>query len=439
VERSTRAPDPAPADDVEGATAPPTASGRFPALASPRYRRFLASSMVATVGGFMLATSQGWLVLQLTDSPAGLGLVGAATNFPTLFLAVVAGVVADRVDRRRLLVAASLVGCALVSTLAALTTLGVVAYWHVVLIALLFGVVQVVQLPTQQAFLSSVVDRTAIGNAVALNSAQYNLSRTLAPAVAGLLIAAGGLAIGFWVDAVALAVVAWLLAGLRIPASHEADRAHAALWQDLQAGVRYVAGQRVLAALVLLPAVPALLVLNYLTFMPVYARDILGIGPAGLGLLNGSVGVGALVGALALATLRPSGGSGRLMLAGLGVISAMLVTFATSRWLPLSMASLAVLGTFQVMFYSTTNTLIQVLSPARLRGRILSLYALTSIGLIPVANLAGGAIAESVGVTAVLAVGGGAALVCGAAVALAEPRLAGLRAHAISSTIVDDG
>jgi sugar phosphate permease len=168
--------------------------------------------------------------------------------------------------------------------------------------------------------------------------------------------------------------------------------------------------------------------------MPVYARDILQIGPAGLGLLNGSIGIGALIGALSLATLQPSGGSGRLMFAGLGVISVMVVTFALSRWLPLSMVALGILGTFQVMYYSTTNTLIQVLSPARLRGRILSLYALTSIGVIPVANLVGGAIAQTTGVTAVLVGGGLIALACGALVFLAEPRIAGLRAHALSRT-----
>ena len=388
--------------------------------------------MVATVGGFMQATAQGWLVLEITNSPGLLGVVAAAAGLPTLFLAAVAGVLADRLDRRRLLVATNLAGALFAGILALLTTLHAVEYWEVLVLALLNGIALTVQMPTNQAVVSTIVDRTSIGNAVALNSAQYNLARILAPAVAGVAIAADGLAIGFWVNAVALVVVAVLVAGLAIPGPRVLDRVQAALWRDLSDGLRYVAANRILAILVVLPAVPALFVLNYLTFIPVYARDILETGPIGLGLLTGSIGIGALVGALSLATLRPSGGSGRLMLTGLAVVAVGLTAFALSRSLPLSMLSLAVMGGFQVTYYSTTNTLIQVLSPARLRGRILSLYVLTSIGLLPIANLVGGAIAERAGVPAVLAVGGALTLVVALLTAVLEPRIAGLRAATLA-------
>jgi MFS family permease len=352
-----------------------------------------------------------------------------------LFLAAVAGVLADRLDRRRLLVATNLAGALFAGILALLTTLGAVQYWEVLVLALLNGVALTVQMPTNQAVVSTIVDRTSIGNAVALNSAQYNLARILAPAAAGLTIAAGGLAIGFWVNAVALLLVALLVSGLAIPGPRVLDRVQSALWRDLSDGLRYVAANRILAIVVVLPAMPALFVLNYLTFIPVYARDILATGPIGLGLLTGSIGIGALVGALSLATLRPSGGSGRLMLAGLGVVAIGLTVFALSRWLPLSMLALAAMGGFQVAYYSTTNTLIQVLSPARLRGRILSLYVLTSIGLIPIANLVGGTIAERAGVPVVLAAGGAVTLVAVLVTAAFEPRIAGLRAAALARQV----
>ena len=405
----------------------------FPALASPVYRRFLFSSMVGTTGSFMQATAQGWLVLVLTNSAGLLGLAGAVAGLPTLFLAVFAGVLADRANRRRLLVLTNGAAAVFALVLAILSTTGLVQYWHVLVLAFLSGLAFTIQQPAAQAVVSTIVDRRTIGSAVALNSAQYNFLRILAPALAGIFIAAGSLALGFWVNAVALAGVALIIARLPIPDLRETDRVQAAIWRDLQDGLRYVAADRVLFVLVLLPAVPALLVLNYLTFIPLYARDILATGPAGLGLLTGAIGVGALIGALSLASMRPSGGSGRLILSAMCIVGVSLVVFALSRSLPVSMIALALMGAFQVNFYSTTNTLIQVLVPARLRGRVLSLYMLTSIGLIPVANLLGGALAEVFGVEVVLATGGLLTVAIGLLAAVVEPRLARLRAAQLSS------
>lgn len=410
----------------------------FPALTSAVYRRFLLSSMIGTVGAFMQQTVQGWLVLVLTNSPALLGLAGAVAGLPTLFLAVFAGVLADRMDRRRLLVITNGSAAVFALILAILTTTGLVEYWHVLVLAFLAGLAFTVQLPAAQAVVSTIVDRTAIGSAVALNSAQYNFLRILAPALAGLFIAAGSLALGFWVNAVALAVVALIIVRLPIPHLRSSDRVQAAIWRDLLDGLRYVAADRVLFILVLLPSVPALFVLNYLTFIPLYARDILGTGPAGLGLLTGAIGFGALIGALSLASMRPSGGSGRLVVGSMGIVGVALSIFAVSRSLPLSMLALALIGGFQVNFYSTTNTLIQVYVPARLRGRVLSLYMLTSIGLIPIANLVGGALAEAVGVEIVLATGGMLTVVIAVLVVLLEPRIGRLRAAHLSASEAGD-
>jgi len=384
--------------------------------------------MLATLGAFMQITAQGWLVLQLTNSPGLLGLVGAVAGLPTLFLAVVAGVLADTMDRRRILAWGYWISAVLAVILAILTTLHVVTYWHVVVIALLGGVVITVQMPAGQAVVSSIVDRTLIGSAIALNSAQYNLARIVGPSMAGLAIAAGGLAFGFWANAIALLAVGAVIARLPIPATRTADRVTRALWGDLQDGVRHVAGDTVLVTLVLLAAAPALFVLPYLTFLPVFARDILAIGAPGLGLLTGSIGVGALAGALLMASRRPSGGSGRLLITGLASISLALLVFATSRTLPLSMLALAVLGASQVAYYSTTNTLLQIRVPPRLRGRVHSLYVLTSIGLLPIGNLAGGAIAEVAGVPAVLAVGALITLLATVVTAVRRPTIRRLAA-----------
>jgi predicted MFS family arabinose efflux permease len=391
--------------------------------------------MLATLGAFMQATAQGWLVLELTNSPALLGLVGAVAGLPTLLLAVVAGVLADRLDRRRILAVGYWAGAILAVALAALTSLGIVDYWQVVAIALLGGVVTTVQMPAGQAIVSSIADRALLGSAIALNSAQYNLARIVGPSIAGIAIAAGGLALSFWGNAVTLVVAGIIIVRLPIPALRPTDRTAAALWGDLRDGVRYASADRVVASLVVLAAVPALFVLSYLTFLPVMARDVLSAGAPGLGLLTAAIGVGALLGALLMASRRPSGGSGRLVLGGLGSIGLSLFVFAESRFLPLSMLALAALGASQVAYYSSTNTLIQVRVPPRLRGRIHSLYVLTSIGLLPIGNLAMGAIAEAVGVPEVLAGGALVTLAAAGAAAIGRPTLRRLDAGAPDEAI----
>jgi MFS family permease len=188
-----------------------------------------------------------------------------------------------------------------------------------------------------------------------------------------------------------------------------------------------VRAERSIALLVLLAAIPALFILNYLVLMPVFARDVLAIGAPGLGLLNASLGVGALTGALLVAVTRPGGGSGRLMLLGLGSASIALIVFGLSTWLPVSCIALAALGGSQVAYYATTNTLIQVLVSPRLRGRVLSLYILTSLGVIPFGNIVAGAVAERFGAPLALAGGGTTTLIILAIVAVRFPALRTLR------------
>jgi MFS family permease len=205
------------------------------------------------------------------------------------------------------------------------------------------------------------------------------------------------------------------------------------MWGNLLDGLRYVRGNRTIALLLLLAAVPALCILSYIVLLPVYARDILDIGATGLGMLSAAIGVGALTGALGLAVLRPSGAGGRLLLVGLASAAVALIVFAVSTTVVVSLVALAVLGASQVAYYATTNTLIQVLVPARLRGRVLSLYILLALGLLPLGNLAAGIVAERFGAPVALAGGGVITLVVLAAVALRFPELRALHATAVIS------
>jgi MFS family permease len=384
--------------------------------------------MIGSIGGFLQGTALGWLVLDLTNSPAALGIVSAAQALPVLFLSVVAGVVADRVDRRQLLASTQLFAGGLAFALAILATTGLIEFWHVAVLALLAGTAQAIQTPAYQAIVSNLVDRAAVGSAVALNSAQFNLARILGPALAGTVIAAGGLGLAFWANAVGLLAVAWIFWRLRVAPEPDLARAQASMWANLMDGIQYVRSRRIITVLVLLAGVPATFLLNYLVLLPVFARDVLQIGAPGLGLLSASIGVGALTGALGLATLRPSGGSGRSLLVALLIGSMAEMVFAGSRFVPLSIAALAVLGACQVLYYATTNTLLQVLVPARLRGRVMSLYILSSWGLIPIGNLLAGFIAERSSATVALVAGGFITLAAVLVVAVRVPELRRLEA-----------
>ena len=351
----------------------------------------------------MQATAQGWLVLEITNSPAMLGLTSAAASLPILLFSLLAGALADRADQRRLLIASQLVAAFFTGVLALLVSFGHVQFWQVVVIAFLVGSAQAIASPAYQAILSSLVQGRVLGNAIALNSAQFNLSRIIGPSFAGAAIAVGGLALAFWANAVSFVLVVIAIATLPLATARDANRIHLSLWTNVVAGLRYVRRDRVLLALLLLPLAPGIFNLNYIVLLPVFARDVLHVGAPGLGLMTSAVGVGALAGALTVAVLRPGGGNGRLLVLGLVMGSVGLLVFSLSPWLPLSLAGLALIGIFQVAYYATTNTLLQLLVPARLRGRVMSLYILTSTGFIPVGNVLAGFLAERIGAPATLA------------------------------------
>jgi MFS family permease len=375
----------------------------------------------------MQTTALGWLVLRLTDSPALLGLASFAGSAPTLLLALYAGVLADRVDRRRLLLSAQLVIGGLAALLALLATTGQVAFWQIVLIAFAAGCAQAIAMPTFQSLLPALVGRRALGNAIALNSAQFNLSRIIGPAIAGIVVGAVGESTNFWINAIGTTGFVLALRSIRLPAQETLVRAEAGLWSNLMDGLRYVLGQRTLVALLLLAGAPALFVLPYLTLMPVFARDVLDIGATGLGLLTAAIGVGALAGAVTVALLRPSGASARTMLVGLVAMAGTIALFSWSRDVAVSCVALAGLGASQVAYYTTTNTLVQLLSPARFRGRILSLYVLTSLGLLPIGSVVDGFLAQGIGAPQTLLIGAALTMVALAAILVWQPGLRTLR------------
>ena len=385
---------------------PPEARpARLPALGSPAYRIFLAGTFISNVGTWMQVTSLGWLVLRLTGSAGLLGLASFIGSAPALVLTLYAGALADSVDQRRLLLGTQIGLAIFAGILAVMVQTDSILFWQVLILAGLAGVANALAGPAFQAIIPGLVGRAALGNAIALNSAQFNLARIVGPAIAGVLIGIAGEAPSFWLNAASFSAVIVALVAIRMPTETSIEQARAGLWANLGEGFDYVRRRRPLLALLLLALAPAIFILPYLTLMPIFATN-LGIGAAGLGLLTASVGIGALAGALAVAFRRRGGANGRTLAIGLSMMALAVSVFALSRIELLTCVALAILGASQVAYYTSTNTLVQLLAPARLRGRIVSIYVLTSIGVSPIGSLLAGGVAQGIGAPLTLAAGG---------------------------------
>jgi MFS family permease len=364
----------------------------------------------------MQSVAQGWLVLQLSNSPFWLGFVGFAGSLPVLVFALVGGVVADLFDRRRLLLLTQTALMLLAVVLGTLTELRVVAVGHIVVIALASGVMTALTLPTYQAIVRDLVEPEDLMNAIALNSIQFNLSRVIGPTLAGFAVGAIGVAGCFYINAVSFLALIFALRRIRVPQMSGPPRTNS-LWEGFLEGVAYVRAQGRILRLLAIVAVISLFGLPYITLLPIFARDILRCGATGLGYLMAASGTGAVLGALILARLGDFRSKGAL--AVLGGITFGLATFgfALSRTFELSLFFLFMDGWAMVSSAAVVNTLLQTHVPGHVRGRVMSLYTLSFMGLMPVGNLVVGSLAEWLGASWALAVGGIVIVACVGAVA----------------------
>jgi MFS family permease len=381
------------------------------ALAHRDFRLFCSGQIVSQVGTWMQSVAQSWLVLELTNSPFRLGLVGTLQFTPILLFSVFAGVLADRVPKRRLLVATqSLMGLQAL-TLAALVVSGQVQYWHVAVLASVYGLANAVDNPARQSFVAEMVGRADLTSAIALNSAIFNTARVVGPAAAGLAIASWGTATAFAVNAVSfVAVVAALLAMHTDGAPRPRDGRR--MGSEIAEGVRYaVRTPRILLVLGLVLVVSVFL-FNNNVMVPLLARQGLGLDAHGFGLLMAALGIGAVAGALALAAR----GGGRpsitaLILPALGLAVAMVTLSQVTRF-GLAAALLAVMGFCGIQVMAGANTSHQLTVPDELRGRIMGLHMLVFAGMSPFGAFTIGALAERFGIRVALMVVGSIGFAC---------------------------
>jgi len=381
------------------------------------FRLFWSGQLVSLIGTWMQSVGQAWIVLELTGSPFKLGVISALQFGPMLFLSLLAGALADRVRKRRLLLLTQSALMFQAFALAALDWTGQIQYWHVAVLAAVYGVANTLDLPARQSFVVELVGKSDLMNAIALNATVFNGARIVGPAVAGLLIARYGVAPAFLVNGLSFLGVLVALAAIRNEGSPR-PREAATVSQEILQGLRYAAGSRLVGLILALLFVISLFVLNFNVLVPLVARDVLHEGARGFGLLMASLGVGAVGGAIALASMNRMRPPLALIISAALVTSAGVLGLSAVRHFWMAAAVLILAGFTQIVFMASCNTTIQVTAPDHLRGRVMSLYALVFVGTHPFGALLMGGLAEKWGVGSACLWGGGMGILMVSALAL---------------------
>ena len=363
------------------------------ALRHRNFRLYFWGQMTSLVGTWMQSVAQGWLMHRLTAAPFMLGLLSFAQFLPVLPLALHAGVIADHVDKRRLLLVTQSLMLLQATLLALVVSAGVVQAWMVIALAFFYGCINAFDLPGRQSFVIEMVGRDDLANGIALNSAAFNTARIFGPAVAGGLLVVIGEAGCFWVNAVSFLAVIWGLAAMRT--EPPPPRARAAT--SLADGVRYAWSSSSIRSLLVLLALCAGIGFQYSVLLPVYAKDVLHAGPGVYGALLAAFGVGSLVAAVRMTRVQQRWGLRRNLLVGLIAGGLGLVGFAWIHQLAAMLVCGALSGFGLILYVSSTNTLIQMTTEDHYRGRVMSLYTLMFIGTTPFGALLAGGVAQSLG------------------------------------------
>jgi len=394
------------------------------ALRSRNYRLFVAGQLISLVGTWMQMVAQSWLIYRLTASAAKLGLIGFAGQIPIFVLAPLGGVIADRVNRHRVLIVTQSAMMVLALFLAALTLSGHVLVWHIFVLASLLGVTNAFDIPARQAFLVELVDREDIVNAIGLNSSMLNGARVIGPGIAGVVVAAVGEGWCFLLNAISYVAVIGALLMMRIRARAHVP-AQVSAWESVVEGFAYSWHTKPVRALLLLLGLVSLMGMPYSVLMPIIADRILGGGPNAYGLLLSASGLGALAGAATLTLRRHIRGLGQWVAVSSVGFGVTLIAFSFSRSLWLSALLLVPAGFFVMVEMAASNTLIQSMIPDRLRGRVMAVYSMMFMGMAPLGALVAGAVAAPLGAPATVAIGGAVCVAGGAIFWAGLPRLRG--------------
>jgi MFS family permease len=401
------------------------AARTFAALRYRNYRLWFFGQMVSLFGSWMQTTAQGFLVFQLTGSPAYLGYVGFAAGVPAWALTLYGGVVADRVPRRTLLIVTQIAQMALAFILAGLVFSGIVQPWHIIVLSLLLGVANAFDAPARLAFVRELVDKEDLTNGIALNATMFNLATTTGPAMAGVMYNLVGPAWCFMLNGISFLAVIGALWRMRITSGPVAPR-NASAWRDLREGLSYILHEPVVRTLIVLVGATSCFGISFATLFPAWAVRILGGDATTTGLLQSARGLGALMGALLIASLGRFQFKGRLLTVGTFAFPLLLILMTFTNRLWLTLAILVASGLAVILIMNLANALVQTLTPDALRGRVMAVYSMVFFGMMPVGALWVGVVAERVGEAAAVISGALAVLSVAGAIVVAVPRIRGL-------------
>jgi MFS family permease len=411
---------------ADGNSESPRLREAFRALRYHNFRLFFAGQLISLIGTWMQTVAQSWLVYRLTGSSALLGLVGFSSQIPVFLFSPFGGVAADRSNRHRMIIVTQSLSMVLALILAALTLTGNIRIWHLFVLSAALGVVNAFDIPARQAFFQEMVGRDDLINAIALNSSMFNSARIVGPAIAGVLVAWIGEGWCFFVNGVSyIAVIAGLLMMHVTP--RVVHNSQDSAWQHVLEGARFVSSARPIRTLLLLVAFVSFFGLQYSVLMPIFADKIFHSGAHGLGVLLGINGGGALCGALLMAAKRGLKGLSLWIAVAASVFSVAIMVFGFAPTFWTAGALLYVVGFATMVQFGSTNTLIQMMTPDRLRGRAISAYSMMYMGMTPIGSMAAGFVAEHIGARITISAGG---FFCLLAASVYASQLSGIRSEA---------
>jgi len=378
----------------------------FRALYSRNYRLFFGGQGISLIGTWMQQIAMSWLVYRMTNSAFLLGLIGFSSQICSFFFSPFAGVISDRWNRHRILVATQSFSMIQAFILATLTLTGAVTVLYLILLALFLGFVNAFDMPTRQAFVVEMVEkREDLGNAIALNSFLFNGARLVGPSIAGILISILGEGMCFLLNGLSFLAVIIALLSMQIT-SHKGQFPKTQVFQGFKEGLTYAVGFAPIRSILLFIGWISLVGTANTTLLPVFAKNILHGGAQTYGFLMAAIGVGAIIGAIFLASRRSVLGLGRIIAIASTIFGVGLISFSLSHVIWLSFLLLLLTGFGMMVHMASSNTILQTMVDDDKRGRVMSLYTMAFMGMAPFGSLAGGSLAGSIGAPATLIIGG---------------------------------